>query len=213
LRAILGVAASQEQHGRVAHAILDAIMAAADGAVGGALVTRHDPGVRAVGVAVLVHGGVNLLDLSFSLFPSPMEYLHTEFEQRLAAGIPQAQAQAETERDWQSAIASAHRMSAWNAALDFVLGSAETALGLYWLIAPPTLGMSRDEQTTWGTLLLGVGLPGLGYGFAEVLTVPAVEGWWRAYQAVKPDASAAPSVSLHASPVPGGAIGVVRLVW
>jgi hypothetical protein len=212
LRAILGVASSQERGGRATHAILDGIGAAAYGSAGVALVTRHDSAVRAVGVTVLLHGAVDLVDLSLTLFPSPMEYLHAEFEQRLARGLPLARAQAETERDWQAAIASAHRMAVWNAAVDFVLGSAETALGLYWLIAPPGMGLTRDEQTTWGTVLLGLGLPGLGYGFGEVFSVPAVEQWWRVYQAVAPEGPA-PSVSLHTSPVPGGAMGVVRLRW
>jgi hypothetical protein len=213
LRAILDVASSQERHGRATHAILDAVGVATYGSAGVALVTRDDSAVRAVGVALLLHGAVDLVDLSFTLFPSPIEYLHAEFEQRRASGLPLARAQVETERDWQAAIGSAHRMAVWNAAVDFVLGSAETAVGLYWLIAPPGMGMSREEQTTWGTVLLGLGLPGLGYGFGEVLTIPPVEQWWRLYRAVTPDASAAPNVSLHASPVPGGAMGVVRILW
>lgn len=216
LRSFVALAAADARRDRLHRMIYDGATAVVQAPVGVALVTRSDPGVEAVGVTVLVRAGADLLDVGlFGVFPSPLESLPAEYDERLARGMAPALAKEETERAWKDAIRSAHAMSTVNAVIDFVLGPAEVAVGTYFLIAKPLGGLDRQAQTTWGAILLGLGFPGVAYGFDEISSEPAVERWWRAYQQGR---SAPPArgpvtfpVSFAVAPIPQGAMATLRL--
>jgi hypothetical protein len=74
------------------------------------LLTRPDPGVQAVGAALIPSAAVDLVDLWSSLsFRLPMEVLRDHYEARRAAGQSPSVARAETEAEWRDAAAQPGR--------------------------------------------------------------------------------------------------------
>jgi hypothetical protein len=149
LQRVLETAASQGRNGRITAAVVDATVAAVVTPPGVILVTRGDPGLQIVGVTLLIRGGWDLYSMAFTALPSSMETLRAHYDKRKAQGDAPAAVIAETELEWQDAIRHARHIRPIYGVLDLVLGTAETAAGMYLLLANPgAFGWDRQQQTT-----------------------------------------------------------------
>jgi hypothetical protein len=134
-----------------------------------------------------------------------METLRSHYESRKKRGEAPSDVVAATEFEWRDAVRSSHGSPFWIAA-SLVLGTAGTAAGIYLLLADSGVFPSRQEQTTWGLVLVGASLPTLAGGIYSLLpSTSAPETWWNVYKELEPRVSIGVVPMAH-----GGATGVVR---
>ncbi len=215
LARFLEVGASAARRGRVAGAALDAAMAAVTIPFGVILMTKDDPAAEITGVALLVHGGFDVLSLPFALGRTTLETLRDHYQERLARAGEPADRIAQTEREWQQAVQDQRRASIWNAALDLSLGGLEFAAGMYLLLQDDTvLGFDRRDQTVFGTILVLVTLPALSEGVWSLFGLSGIERDWDLYQTGKPRSSLVMSRPAFAVvPTRGGAAGALTVAF
>jgi hypothetical protein len=211
----LEVEASAGRKGRIVSAVVDTVVLAATVPPGVILVTKQDPALEMVGLAVLVQGGWAVIALPFTLQPMTLETLRDHYEERKARGEPEAERTAQTEREWQKTVEDARRASTSRGVLALTLGGTEFAWGMTLLLVNDSvLGDDRREQTFWGSLFVGISLPVIAGGLWAVLGSPEIERDWSLYQAGKPrSANASLHPLLSAVPIRGGAAGALQLVF
>jgi hypothetical protein len=215
---LLDLAASQAHRGRVEDVVLDLVYAAIRIPIGVLFVTRSDPGVEAIGVEWLIHGGFNVFGFGVSLFPSQMEVIRDRYLSRRRNGETESAAIAETSLEWQKAAQSERSSRIGWAISDLVLGAGGTALGVAFLVAPPFGNMDRREQTTWGVLLSAVSFVSFANGLASLVAGQSpAERWWRIYQTAADgrvaSAPVAPRPLVSLAPLNRGAMGVAGIAF
>ncbi len=204
----LDLYAARAKSGRVATIITTAVSAAALVPAGWVLAKRaDDPLAHNIGIGMAIGGAAPLLFTLPFLAPSANERLQSEFQARRASGMPEADVVRLTEADWESAADAAHGRRIVIGIVDLTLGTLSTAAGMYFLLADPVGSMSRNDQYTLGSSLVGPGVPIMAFGLRSLLQESDTETSWKAYHATKvvtaPKASAMPAVG--AAPLRGGA--------
>ncbi len=214
LRRFLEVEASVGREGRVAGAVVNAVVAAVTIPPGVILTTREDPALEIAGITLLVQGGLQVLSLPFELQRTPLETLHDHYEERTARGEPAASRVAETEREWQRGVEKQRSASIFNAVLGLSLGTLEVAAGMYLLLQDPVLGLDRRQQTVAGALLVGLSLPGFAAAVWSLFPGSSIERAWDRYQAGKPRLLPPASHSMFTVvPTRGGVAGALNIAF
>ena len=112
-----------------------------------------------------------------------------------------------TEADWERTARGAHTRRIVVGIIDLALGTASTAVGLYFLLSDPVAKMDRQDQTTLGSSLVGPGIPLVTFGIRSLLQESIEETSWNAYRATKapPKAAILALPALAVAPLRGGA--------
>jgi hypothetical protein len=216
LQKFLDTVAWQGHDGRLRSAVVCATAAAVVAPPGVFLVTRGDPGVQIAGVTVVMQAVFYLSCLVDAASPSSLETLKAHRDQRAAQGKDPATVVSETESEWNDAVQQGRRRRLGWGLAGLVVGGLEAAAGMYLLVADPVFtGWDRQQQTIWGTVIAGVGVPAFVSGLWQILTTTSsLEDWRTLYESSKAgptSALARPSFMMATSA--HGAIGSLGFVF
>ena len=205
--------ASEQRRSRWTRALGEALEGAVLLPTGIILATRSDPELELVGVGLIVTGSVALLDSSSLLAPGPMERLRAHHRRRKAHGAD-ATAVVETEDEWEYEADRQRRYRPFWAVMNLAFGGVCLTLGTFSLLAQPVFGLSRHVQTTWGSVLVPLGLRAAWDG-VSLLGPTDLEQAWEIYQRMRPasDRGVQGGPVFSIAPALGGAAASVRLAF
>jgi hypothetical protein len=175
------------------------------------LLGRSDDISRALVVGMIVGGSAQLASVPLQLIPTRMDQIRKKFIERPADEESKASIR-DIEEEWREAAEDSRRKRMFAGTTMLVLGSANLAAGLIFLLAPEGIfGMSRTAQYTWGGITMGFGVPVITISVRFLLEWSLEETSWEAYRTMKSDATSLSRFEPHPAtlgfaPVPGGAV-------
>jgi hypothetical protein len=203
-------AAAAEAH-KARHAGMLAGLVAGAALVPTGIVLNHrsDDVAQSIGVGLIVGGAAPAAFSLLLLLPSPAEQFADSYDRRRASGMSGRDLVRATEADWQRLAENSRDRRVRMGHVEMWLGAAATGAGIYLLVSKPFSGMSRNEQYTIGSLLVGPGIPFVTLGIRSLVQESPEERAWATYHAIggrdaatDRSASFVPSVAL--SPLRGG---------
>ena len=153
---------------------------------------RHNPLQHQTGIGMVV-GGAAPLAFSWLLSrPSPVEQLANSFEAMRVPGADNRELVRRTEQAWQAAAETAYKRRKISGAITLALGIACTVTGITFLLRDHVGGMSRNDQYTVGSSLLGPGVPFATQGARSLIVPSTEEVGWAAYRAATMNSGSVP---------------------
>jgi hypothetical protein len=175
---------------------------------------RSDPVSQSIGTGMEVGGAAPLAFSALSLSRSGMERLRDRFEESLGSTTARAELAETMEAEWRHTAEAAHDRRVLFGVVGLVLGAASAGAGLFFLLSDPTAGLSRDQQYTLGSSLVGPGVPFMGVGIRALLQESIEETSWDAYRALKSGTESAKEhsagVAINMTALRGGAFATLN---
>lgn len=218
LQGELDLHAEEGRRQRIATNVTTATAAVALVPAGIVLWTRSNQLAKTIGIGMALGGGIPLVLVAPTLFPSKLERLRADVERKRAAGMPDAELLRFAETEWEDAAHGAHKRRVIVGIVDLTLGTAATATGLFFLLSGQIGNMSRDDQYTVGTSIAGTGVPLATFGIRSLVTRTLEETSWDAYRTAKrlgesrtEGTSSAPTAGI--TPLRGGAAAFMTFAF
>ncbi len=157
--------------------------------------TRDSAGAASIGSAMTLSalGPIVLGLLSVATNP-PLTRVRLAHEKRKASGVDDAELLRALEADWEIAAEKERKERRLVGALEVVGGLLVTAAGAVLLLAPPMLGMTREQQYEVGAGATGFAVPVIATGVHGIIDRTQEELSWEAHRIGR--SGAAPRSSL-----------------
>lgn len=211
------VYAERARQDRVAANITTLAAAASLVPAGIVLWGRSDSLAHTLGVNMTFAGGIPVVFMIGTLFPSRMERLRDDLALARASGASDAELQASIETKWAGAARSARKQRKIAGWVDLLLGTAATGTGLFFLLSDPVAGLGRDNQYALGYAIAASGVPLTVFGVRSLVQDSLEEVSWDAHRAASglaaPAARPAPAPSAGLVPLRGGVEAVAGFAF
>jgi hypothetical protein len=178
------------------------------------LLGRSDPQLQLIGTGMVAIGAVDLLEVPGLFYPTGIEHLHGEWEERSARGEDPASLTRSIEAQL---YATAERKRAnrvvWGVT-GLVIGVAAFTTGMVFLFQPAGIfGMDSQTQLVLGSVLVGAGGGIAGSGVLALFRRSPEESAWAAYAGDAPRPAPPTTARLGIVPTSRGAMGALQLAF
>ncbi len=157
-----------------------------------------------IGTGLTASAGGALFTTFLSLHLSSAERLYGTFQERRAAGMPEAELLSRTESEWRALAQTSAENRRTAGTVETVMGGAFAVSGAFLLLAPQLGSLPRRTQYSIGAILTGSGIPFLSLGLHSLFLKSPVETSWSAYRAGSAAGATVGRLDVGFAPFAGG---------